>query len=304
MDYELYQIQELKDDEASPFAQHRLNLTNPLVASLADYDIDATTITDWQAAIDAHTAIVAVPRAAIVARSGNIQDLVNLFATANEHLKETIDTLMKPYRVSNASLYFNYQKSRVIVDRGTSSSGNGNDPGADPATFQGTTTDADTTNSIENALIELFQGGELKYSTNSNASGEFQISNITPGTYDIEVSAENYIKQTGTDLVFTTGETRTEDIELNTSIVNLSGQATDANTLTGLANAEIQVVTSEETFSIFTDVDGNYAGTINLNSSEDVTFHVIAPSYIDPAPIHTLAPGGTYEFDFALQPQA
>ena len=78
--YPLSEIQKIKDDTMQGFCDHRIALINDNLAAMADFGIDAASITVWQTALDSYTSVLETPREAINARHLNTVGLKDAFS--------------------------------------------------------------------------------------------------------------------------------------------------------------------------------------------------------------------------------
>lgn len=98
---------------------------NAVVADLTDYGVDATMLTELDAAITAYSAIIVSPRTAISIRKTSTAELKALFKQADDVLKNQMDLLAKMFMDSAPTFYSNYLNARVIVDLKGGGSGQG-----------------------------------------------------------------------------------------------------------------------------------------------------------------------------------
>ncbi len=67
---------------------------------------------------------------------------------------------------------------------------------------------------IADAIVQIFQQGELKGEAQTNSIGEYVIFNLLPGSYDVEVTADNYSNQQYNSQIATGGKTTLLDVTL------------------------------------------------------------------------------------------
>lgn len=133
-DFSLSEIAKVKDDTVISFVEHRLAIVDSNIAALADYGITPALVAQWQDAISDYAAVVSLPRTAIVSRSTSTAQLGQLFNVTQRLLRDTIDPLMLPFKVSDPALHTQYRKARIIIDRrgpGNGDGGDGNGGGGD-----------------------------------------------------------------------------------------------------------------------------------------------------------------------------
>ena len=123
MNHSLTEIERITDESIGGWAQIRLDKINEIVASLADWDIDADAITEAQDAIDDYDSAKDAPRVAQVQKKGHTGDLKERITAGRQHLKEIMDPLMNNLRFRNTTVYTAYKNARMIIDRGKGGSG-------------------------------------------------------------------------------------------------------------------------------------------------------------------------------------
>ncbi|MBI1287142.1 MAG: hypothetical protein GC178_06130 [Flavobacteriales bacterium] len=122
LNYPLSDIERIKDDTMQGFCDYRIQIVNDNLVALADYGIDATTVTAWQDALDAYVAVLEAPRVAINTKHLNTVGLKELFSQTAKLFKEQLNPLMVPFKTSDPELYAAYQQACIIIDRGSTSS--------------------------------------------------------------------------------------------------------------------------------------------------------------------------------------
>jgi hypothetical protein len=151
-DYSLTDIQRVKDDTMQGFCNHRITIVNDNLVSLADYGLDAASVTAWQDALNAYVAVLESPRQAINTRHLHTQALKSLFTETSNLFSSQLDPLMLVFKLSDPDIYNAYKQARIIINRSSSSSS--------PATpnavnITGNVADADTSAPISNATVTL-----------------------------------------------------------------------------------------------------------------------------------------------------
>ncbi|WP_165350945.1 carboxypeptidase-like regulatory domain-containing protein, partial [Ectobacillus funiculus] len=172
---------------------------------------------------------------------------------------------------------------------------------ANPATIQGQATDMQTGTPIAGAgVVTVIQGsGVIVASTQTDQTGNYLLTGIAPGSYNVVISAANFTSQT-VSVNLAAGETEIVNVALTPNPATINGTVRDSVTGTVLPNALIQVFNSQGRFlaSTLTDVNGQYAisglpeGTISVQAS--------APNFASELTVITLTPGETETVDFAL----
>ncbi|MEO2222775.1 carboxypeptidase-like regulatory domain-containing protein [Priestia megaterium] len=145
-----------------------------------------------------------------------------------------------------------------------------------PATIQGRVTDAQTGNPIRGAgVVTVISGsGIIVASAKTDLNGNYIISGLAPGSYDVVISADNFAAQTST-VNLLPNETEIVNTALSPNPATVSGRVTNAGTGVPIANALIQAFTTDGTFvtSTLSDVAGQYTltglpeGTFTISAS-------------------------------------
>lgn len=115
--YPLSDIERIKDDTMQGFCNYRIQIVNDNLAAMADYGIAATTVTEWQDALNAYVAILEAPREAINAKHLNTMGLKELFTETTKLFKEQLNPLMVPFKTSDPELYAGYLQACKVIDR-------------------------------------------------------------------------------------------------------------------------------------------------------------------------------------------
>ncbi|PFA93380.1 hypothetical protein CN383_28780, partial [Priestia megaterium] len=170
-----------------------------------------------------------------------------------------------------------------------------------PATIRGQVTDAQTGNHISGAgVVTVITGsGIIVASAKTDLNGNYIISGLAPGSYDVVFSADNFAAQTRT-VNLLPNETEVVNAALSPNPATISGRVTDAGTRVPIANALIQAFTTDGTFitSTFSDVTGQYI----LTGLPEGTFTISANAadFATKSQTVTLTPGETEPVNFAL----
>lgn len=129
------------------------------------------------------------------------------------------------------------------------------------ASLSGSVLENGSNAAIAGATVQLTSGGQVQYSTSTNASGTFSISNITPATYTLAVSQSGYVPASET-LTLNAGQSLTGKTVLLDKVVGgatLSGQILDAVAGTPLANAVVRLQQNGQImYEVSTDSNGGY----------------------------------------------
>jgi len=206
-DFSRSEIEKVKDDSIIPFIEHRLAIINANSGTLIDYGITAALITQWQQAMSDFDTLNASPRSAIVSRKTSTAQLGILFKNTQKLLRDTIDPLVLPLKITHPVIYAQYVSSRIIIDR--------KGPGLNKFTVKGTILDAVTLLPMENATIKLI-GPDIAVEVKSNEEGIFILQVIKvkeEKAATLNVSAPDYEPQSRTVTVTPTTSI-TEDFNL------------------------------------------------------------------------------------------
>ncbi|WP_129729008.1 carboxypeptidase regulatory-like domain-containing protein, partial [Ectobacillus funiculus] len=172
-----------------------------------------------------------------------------------------------------------------------------------PATLTGTVTDAQTGTPIAGAgVVMVIQGsGIIVASTQTDQTGNYVLTGIAPGSYNVVISAANFTSQT-VSVNLTAGETETVNVALTPNPATITGTVRDAITGNVLSNALIQIFNGQGSFlaSMLTDVNGQY--TISGLPEGMLSIQASAPNFASDMKVITLTPGETETVDFALAP--
>jgi len=130
---------------------------------------------------------------------------------------------------------------------------------SDPGTISGTVTDSATTNPIEGALVEVFDGTILVGFTDTDVNGDYTIASIAPGSYTVVARAADHQAQAeGANVVANT--TTTVDFALDPNPGTIAGKVTNASTGVGIPGATVLVFDSFTLIaSLLTDTNGDYS---------------------------------------------
>ena len=134
--------------------------------------------------------------------------------------------------------------------------------------LEGTVTDANTTNAIASANIEILTSS---ISTSTNISGAYTSGIANGGTYNILFSKPGYESDT-ISAILSNGVLTTVNAQLvplpsftgNGIVIDITGN--------GIANAQVLIYNNDFTFTLTTDVNGNF----NVANMYDGNYEVIA----------------------------
>lgn len=202
------------DEEVIKYAQGIHNRAQANIADLANYDINAETLTTLLSTLNDFEA--SIPNASIdkAARKENTAQIAAVIKTTEKAL-EKIDVTIEIIRLKEPQFYNEYKNLRKPVETGTGS-----------LALKGIVTDAETKQPVKNANIVLTikENGSLVSAGNngkivktSATKGGFYIKLMPNGIYNVVVSKNGYSKQKAT-IAVTNGELTRLNIELAKSV--------------------------------------------------------------------------------------
>ncbi|USK42072.1 carboxypeptidase regulatory-like domain-containing protein [Cytobacillus oceanisediminis] len=131
-----------------------------------------------------------------------------------------------------------------------------------PASIRGRVTDASTGEPILNAaVITVISGsGIIVAQTLTDEQGNYILSNLPPGPYNVIFSAEGYVRRT-LSVALSPNESIVLNAALESNPASLTGNVREAESLLPVANALIQVFLPSGTLlgTTLTDFEGNYS---------------------------------------------
>ena len=125
----------------------------------------------------------------------------------------------------------------------------------------GTVTDAVTSGPLPNVHVRVLQGTTEVDDDFTDLSGQYAITGLDPGSYDVEASLEAYYTETVNDVSVVAGQETTVDIALGTlpTTGSITGVVTDAGTGLPIDNAFVRLLQDDvEIWSGYTPVNGEY----------------------------------------------
>ena len=134
-----------------------------------------------------------------------------------------------------------------------------------PGTIAGTVKDTNN-NPLSGATVRTTTGG---YSTTTNSSGQYTLSNVVPGTYSVEASKSGYLSQTQSNVQVVSNQTTTVNFSLPPNVGRIQGVVND-ECGDPLGGATVQ--TTSGGYSTTTAADGSYT----LNNVVAGTYSVVA----------------------------
>ena len=127
-----------------------------------------------------------------------------------------------------------------------------------PGTIAGTVTDSSTTDPIEGAFVEVFDGPVLIGSADTDVNGDYTIPDLDPGNYTVVAIATDF-QASFVGASVSSSTTTTVDFALDPDPGTIAGRVTDASNGLPLAGATVEVFDSFILIaSTLTDQNGNY----------------------------------------------
>ena len=120
VDYSRSDLMQTRDAIIAQTCQNIHDLANPILAALGAYGLIAADLTAQQSTIDAYTATVGSPRAALTVRKGATAEINALTKDSMKILNNRMDKLMPEFEGSNPDFFQEYFDARMIVNSGTS----------------------------------------------------------------------------------------------------------------------------------------------------------------------------------------
>lgn len=119
VDYSKSDLMQTRDAVIAQTCQNIHDLANPIIVALAAYGLLPADLTAHQSTIDAYTATVGSPRAALTVRKGATAEINALVKDSMKILNNRMDKMMPEYEASNADFFQEYFDARMIVDSGS-----------------------------------------------------------------------------------------------------------------------------------------------------------------------------------------
>lgn len=184
-------LRQMADAVIKTYSQQIYNLTQPLVAQLAEYGIDAEKQTKLAGLIEAYNQSLGTPG---VERSESAQLTKQrnaLFTTAETAL-ENIDTAVEIIKLTQVDFYNGYKSARKVIERG-----------AGTLAVKGFVSDAQTGAATKGVSVSFCIDGQtdvvLKKKTADK--GGFTVKNLAAGVYKVCFKKNGYAEQTVTVVV-------------------------------------------------------------------------------------------------------
>lgn len=187
-------LQKTRDTDLSGVASNILAKANANAAALVPYGVTAALLTDLTTVIAAYITLLAKPRVAKVTTGAATKALGILITDTDNILDERLDREIVFYKTSNVDFYNQYFQSRKIIQTSKSK-----------LAMKGIVTDVDTSDFIQGVKVKItnaFEGAllaanakALKLSKKTTQKGNFQVTNLVDGVYQVELSKPGYATQ-------------------------------------------------------------------------------------------------------------
>ncbi|MBU2625784.1 MAG: carboxypeptidase regulatory-like domain-containing protein, partial [candidate division Zixibacteria bacterium] len=129
--------------------------------------------------------------------------------------------------------------------------------GAASGTLAGTVTDSLTGAPLDGVYIEVLDGA-TPIGSDETVGGAYEITGLTPGTYDVSASSMVHQPKSVTGVVITDGNTTVVDFELVSIYGRVSGTVADSVLHVALSGVSIQLAQGSSVITTSTDSTGYY----------------------------------------------
>jgi hypothetical protein len=257
VDYKPSALDHLPKEKVDDACQtiHDAAVANMLNAQ--NYGITAGDTSDLQTAVDLYRMSIQSPRQFIITRSNANKQIGKLIREIIDDLFDgQMDSMVRTLISSNPEHVDKYFLVRQIIQLGTTT-----------GKIRGTVFDKEN-NPLAGTLIFLRITGEqtIIAQTKVDTTGNFNMANIKPGNYDIEVSLAGYITITETDVRFGPGKELKRKYTLlkgaaphagSDKLATVSGKIGDAHG-NMLAGVTCVLISEGKTYTVITGDDGYY----------------------------------------------
>jgi hypothetical protein len=200
VDYSKDDLFKMRDVLVMPVIDTIISEAATHAAALVDFGLTPAIMTTLNTTFTTYSDLIDDPTNAINDRIDATFNLGTMIDETNELLRAQMDKNAKIFVYSAPAFYRKYVLGRRIIDlHGPRKVTDG--------TLRGVVRDSVTNLVIEGAVVEVV-GTEIMLST--NALGEFSV-DLAPGTYNIEISKDEYTDQQMTDVVIA----RNQDMIVN-----------------------------------------------------------------------------------------
>lgn len=171
-----------------------------------------------------------------------------------------------------------------------------------PGRVSGIVIDSSSMNPVSGVVIDLLQDFILVATTQTDANGQYVLSQLAPGSYIIRAIAPNY-QVSSQGAIVSAGSTLTENISLNILPSTLTGVVIDAVTSQAIAGASVNLLQGSVLIAnTLTDVNGNFS--LNGLPAGSYFLQVGKPDYQPSLLGETLTSNQTINIPISLQPSS
>lgn len=130
--------------------------------------------------------------------------------------------------------------------------------GAAAGTVAGTVTDSISGSPLDGITVEVLDSSSV-IGSDVTVAGAYEITGITPGTYDVMAGATVYAPKTVTGVTVTDGNTTNVDFELVSIYGSVKGTVKDSILHVALSGVTVQLAQGSDVITTSTDSSGNYS---------------------------------------------
>jgi len=242
------------------------------------------------------TTSVAIPGATVSLVVGG----TTLSATADASGNYSLSNIRQgTYAVTAAASNYGSQSQQVTVTPGATATQNFSLTPL-PGSIRGQVSDAVTSQPINGATVACTAGGITTTAT-TDASGNYTLSNVPPGSYTVTAAASAYNSQSQ-PVVVSANTLSTQNFSLAPLPGSIGGRLTDSLTGKPVAGGMVSYAVGGVPTTVAADANGNYAISNLTEGSYSLT--AAAGSYSSLTRSVNVGPGGSATSNFALAPLA
>jgi hypothetical protein len=128
VNFSLSDFTRAKDIDAYNLAKHIFDVASEHKAALVDYGIVEQDFTNLESAILAYSGTLSSTRSSVSETKASRSKVKELFKTSDNLLKNRLDNMMTKFHLTNPDFYSQYVNARIIIQQGSHSSTDPNDP--------------------------------------------------------------------------------------------------------------------------------------------------------------------------------
>jgi hypothetical protein len=197
-------LKRMKDDTFTTYCMNTLKVASVHLAALNNYNISEESLKEIGEKVTAFSEASPQPRNAVSQRAANRKALDLLIREINALLKNQLDILVSPFKISEPEFYNAYKSNRKTLSlTGTTTQ------------LKGTILLSGTKKPITGVEIQVWDGGtEPVAIALSNVKGNYRIAGITPGFSTIKVRDEKGNEKVVKDFDMNMGKVNRLDFSL------------------------------------------------------------------------------------------